>query len=114
MLDINNIQDAIKSILKPHLKLERLSGTEIHPAARQSTLSAGGREDDDCEYLFHIFDDYTTIHNGFEILSSQLPYLGHQLILMSYTVCRELDISAAKAVAADGGLFAGTTKGLNW
>lgn len=49
LADQSNHQSAIRSILKAHLKLERLAGGEIHPAARSGTLSAGGREDDDRE-----------------------------------------------------------------
>jgi hypothetical protein len=40
-------QNSIDALLIAHRKLGRLQGTEIHPAARQISLSGKGQEDVD-------------------------------------------------------------------
>ncbi|KAI9746395.1 MAG: hypothetical protein M1818_000108 [Claussenomyces sp. TS43310] len=45
-------QERIHALLKAHLKLERVQGGEVHPAARQQSFSQMGKKDDDlCRQL---------------------------------------------------------------
>jgi hypothetical protein len=44
-------KNTFNALLIAHRKLERLQGTEIHPAARQVSLSGKGQEDADRKSL---------------------------------------------------------------
>jgi hypothetical protein len=45
-------QEKIHALLSAHLRLERVKGREINPAARQQSFSKTGQEDDDCKSYF--------------------------------------------------------------